>query len=152
MTRFVIENEQDRQMAINDLRRRAFPFTVTSKDGRPRSYKQNRLMRQWCNDLAEQGDMTAEEYRGYNKAYFGIPILLRDDEEFAERYERVVRPLDYETKLQLMQAPFDFPVTRLMYVHQEKEMLDAIWVYWTGKGFWLTDPDELTAQRQAEAS
>jgi len=25
-------------------------------------------------------------------------------------------------------------------------------VYWTGKGFWLTDPEELTAERQAEAT
>ena len=139
--RVVVETERDRERARKAVEAGTIPFTVNVAKGRPRSYRQNRLMRQWVKDLEEQGDMSAEEYRGWNKAYFGIPILLNENEYFAEQYEKTVRPLDYETKLALMQAPFDFPVTRLMTVDQERRMLDAMYEYWTGQGFRLTDPD-----------
>ena len=79
--------------------------------GAPRSIEQNKLQRMWMNELEEQGDMRAEEYRGYCKLHFGIPILRAENEVFCEKYDRLIRPLDYEVKIEYMMAPFDFPVT-----------------------------------------
>lgn len=136
-----IRTEHDRKMAIRRLENAELPCTVTITKGAPRSLEQNRLQQMWNMELAQQGDMEAEEYRAYNKSYFGIPILLAENDAFRQQYEAIVKPLPYEQKLEIMKAPIDFPVSRLMTVRQHKAFLDKIWCYWTGKGFQLTDPD-----------
>lgn len=136
-----IRTEHDRKMAIKRIENADLPCTMTLTKGAPRSLEQNRLQQMWNLELSEQGDMEAEEYRAYNKAYFGIPILLAENEAFRQQYEAIVKPLPYEQKLEIMKAPIDFPVSRLMTVRQHKDFLDKIYGYWTGKGFRLTDPD-----------
>lgn len=136
-----VKTEADRLKAIGELIACALPFTVTIKDGVARSLNQNALQRMWVNELAEQGDMTAEEYRGYCKLHFGIPILRAENDEFCETYDRLIRPLDYEVKVQYMMAPLDFPVTRLMTTKQTTKYLDAIYDFWTAKGMKLTVPN-----------
>ena len=117
------------------------PFTVTVKPGKPRSPDQNRLQRLWCGEIAEQlGDRTTEEVRGECKARFGIPILCRDSPEFAEKYDAMLRPLPYATKMALLMEPFDFGVTRLMTTKQKTEYLDNMGRYWTERGIILTRP------------
>ncbi|WP_299830730.1 hypothetical protein [uncultured Roseobacter sp.] len=119
------------------------PFTVTVKDGKVRSTRQNKMQRKWCTEVAEQReDMTAEEVRGFSKAMFGVPILCRDDPIFAEKYLTTIKPLSYETKLSIMQEPFDFGVTRLMTTKQKAEYLTAMHAYWVSKGIVLTEPEE----------
>ncbi|UNU74129.1 recombination protein NinB [Moraxella nasovis] len=116
---------------------------ITDKD-ETRSQAQNRLQRLWVNELAEQGDLTAEEYRAYCKLHFGVPILRNENEEFRATYdERVKYCYSYEQKLQFMALPFDFPVTRLMTVKQHKRYLDDVYVHYTGLGYVLTIPDDL---------
>lgn len=105
-----------------------------------KTHEQDKLHGKWCKEAAAQGDMTAEEYRGFTKLHFGVPILCRDSDEYCTAYERVVAPLPYEQKLQLMQLPFDFAVTRGMNTKQKAEFLDACWQHFTGLGFRLTDP------------
>jgi len=108
-----------------------------------RSIQQNRLQRQWCNDLATQGDMTAEQYRAHSKLHIGVPILRSESEDFKEKYDRIIKPLPYDQKLELMAEPFDFPVTRLMTKEQSIKYLDAFSVYWVQKGFYLTNPADI---------
>ncbi len=55
-----------------------------------------------------------------------------------------VKPLPYETKMALMVEPFDFPVTRIMTVDQERRFLDDVFRFYTEQGIVLTDPDPLT--------
>lgn len=105
-----------------------------------RSLDQNRLQRLWCREAGKQGDMTAEEYRGQMKLHHGVPIMRRDSEEFAEKYDRLIKWRPYEEKLEFMQSPFDFPVTRGMNKQQKTEYLNAVYVDLTGRGFRLTDP------------
>jgi len=136
-----IRTEHDRKMAIRRIENAELPCTMTLTRGAPRSIEQNRLNRMWMLELEQQGDMTAEEYRAYCKAFFGIPILLAESEAFRQQYEAIVKPLPYEQKLEIMKEPIDFPCTRLMTVKQEKRYLDEVYGYWTGKGFKLTDPD-----------
>jgi hypothetical protein len=103
-----------------------------------RTTSQNRLQMEWMRQLEQQGDRTAEEYRAETKLCVGVPILRAEDETFKARYDEVIRPMDYETKLKLMAIPFDFPVTRLMTKEQKKRYLDAMYNYWTSKGYQLT--------------
>lgn len=136
-----IRTEHDRKMAIKRIENAELPCTMTLTKGAPRSIEQNRLQRMWMLELAEQGDMSAEDYRAYCKAYFGVRILRAENEAFREQYDRIVRPLEYEQKLEIMKEPIDLPVTRLMTSRQKKRYLDDIYTFWTGKGFRLTDPD-----------
>lgn len=106
-----------------------------------RSEQQNRLQWQWCNEAEKQGDQTATEYQGFCKLHFGIPILRAEDPEFREKYDRVVKPLTYEQKLELMMPPFDFPVTRLMNKDQKARYLNLIYQHFLGLGFVLTEPE-----------
>jgi hypothetical protein len=95
-------------------------------------------------EAAEQfGDRTAENVRGWGKLHHGVPILRAESDEYRARYDKVFKPLDYETKLELMQEPFDFPVTRLMNVSQKTRYLDAIHRALSEMGVCLTDPEAL---------
>lgn len=118
-----------------------YDVTITELK-KTRSIEQNKLQRKWLGELESQGDMTAEQYRAHTKLHIGVAILKSESEEFAEKYDRTIRPMPYETKLELMMLPFDFPVTRLMSVKQKQKYLDSMFQYWASKGFILTQPGE----------
>ena len=126
-------------------------ITIDDEPSNKRSLAQNRLQRLWVFELAEQGDMDAESYRAICKLHIGVPILRNESDDFKARYDSVVRPLDYETKIELMKVPFDFPVTRLMTTKQKSQYLDAVYQYWTSKGFALTRPSDLMYANEANA-
>jgi len=138
---FRVRTEADRQTLIGRLQKKTLPFIAEIRDGDTRSQKQNRLQHQWYRELEAQGDMTAEEYRAYTKLTIGVPILRQESPFFRERYDQVVKPMDYRTKLNLMVEPFDFPVTRLMTTDQHRRFLDEIYRRMSQQGFVLTDPD-----------
>ena len=106
-----------------------------------RSLDQNKLQRKWLLEAEAQGDHTAEEYRGYCKLHFAVPILRWELPEFREKYDRIVKPMLYEDKLELMQEPLDFPCTRLMSKDQKTRYLDAVYQHFTSLGMRLTDPN-----------
>ncbi len=142
MTTRVIKTEGDIEALRLLLTKRKLPVTVEITAGAHKTNQQNRLQRQWCNDVATQlGDRTAEEVRAYSKLHFGVPILRQQSEAYAEAYDRLIRPLTYETKLAYMGVPFDFAVTRGMTTKQLSEYLDAMSRYWTAQGVVLTDPE-----------
>lgn len=138
------ENKQDLIKQVIALKPDTFPLQVEWGPYEvKRSLDQNRLQRMWMNELEAQGDHTAEEYRGYCKLHFGVPILLNENEEFAQQwYDRIKDRYTYEQKLEFMMEPFDFPITRLMKVKQKSKYLDKIYIYWTGKGKHLTEPTQ----------
>ena len=141
MTTRVIRTDSEIDGLARLLRSRPLPLTVTISAGEPRTTAQNRLQRQWCKDVAEQlADRSAEDVRAYSKLHFGVPILRADSEEYAVAYDRLIRPLPYETKLAYMSVPFDFAVTRAMTTKQLTRYLDAMHGHWTAQGVQLTDP------------
>lgn len=117
-----------------------------------RSIDQNRLQRKWCGELAQQGDMSTEEYRALCKLRFGVPILRRDNDEFCEKYDRLIKGRPYEEKIELMMEPMDFPITRLMDKSQKAEYLDAIFRHFVMQGFRLTDPNLRGMDKYPEAA
>lgn len=137
----VLRTERDKQTLIQRIANLSLPSTVSITDGEKRSLAQNRLQRLWINELAEQGDLDAESYRAICKLHVGVPILRNESDEFKARYDSVFKVLPYETKIELMKLPFDFPVTRLMTTKQKKHYLDQVHLLWSQQGFFLTDPD-----------
>lgn len=142
MTNRVVQNEHDRDMLVKLVAAHELPFTVSLTKGRQRSVEQNRLQRQWMNEISEQlGDMTPEEVRGYCKLTIGVPILRAENEAFAARYDEFVRPLPYENKCHFMMEPLDMPVTRIMTVKQKTQYLDDVARHFAEKGVVLTQPE-----------
>ena len=120
-----------------------YPCTVTLREGATRTLAQNRLAQQWAADVsAQMGDRTPEQARGYFKLHHGVPIR-REDPIYADAYDRMIRPLPYEAKLEMMQVPLDFPVTRDMSVKELTRYLDSIQREFSAMGVELTDPEAL---------
>ena len=142
MTTYAIKTDGDRQRVIKAIQSRGLPATVTINKGLPRSNEQNKLQRKWLKEAEEQGDQTAEEYRAYCKLHFGVPILRAENDEFREKYDRIIRPLPYVQKLEIMALPFDFPCSRLMTTRQHSQYLDAMYRHFSGLGILLTEPDQ----------
>lgn len=141
MTQLAVRTEDDRKQALKLIGQRKLPFTLSIAKGAPRSLHQNRTQRLWFKEAEEQGDMTAEEYRGLCKLTCGVPILRYENEAFRERYDEVVKPLPYEQKLAIMQEPLDLPVTRIMTTAQHARYLDEVYNLLSGQGFQLTQPE-----------
>ena len=133
-----IRTEYDKTMLIKRINNMSIPFSVSTKKGAPRSVESNRLQRGWLKEAGEQGDNTAEEYRGYCKLHFGVAIA-KEDEEYAEKYNRLIRPMSYAAKLELMMVPMDFPVTRIFTTEQTSRYLNLIYTHLTGLGIQLTE-------------
>src|SRR6185436_15496283 len=96
----LIEDEPNRKLLIRFIEQQHLPFVVTVTKGRKRSVAQNKLQRQWMNELAAQmrgeTEWTAEQWRGYCKLHFGIPIRREESDVFRQMYDRVLKPLTYD--------------------------------------------------------
>lgn len=142
MTTRVIKSETDRKLLLKLLADQKLPFTCDLVKGARRSVEQNRLQRLWMNEISEQlGDQAPEEVRAYCKLTIGVPILRAESTQFAEAYDQHVKPLPYETKMEMMKEPLDFPVTRIMTTDQKTRYLDGVWKHFTERGIVLTEPD-----------
>lgn len=125
-----------------------FPLTVTITQGEPRRNAQNRLAQRWFADVARQlGDQSQDEVRAYCKLHFGVPILRAENEVFCAQYDRILKPLDYEAKLEAVRV-FDLPVTRLMTVKQMAAFMDEMTRHWSRLGVRLTDPTALRYEEE----
>jgi C-terminal processing protease CtpA/Prc len=132
----------------NMMRGRKLPITVTWTQGAPRSTAQNRLAQRWFTDIATQlGDQTHEDVRAECKLRFGVPILRAENEAFRFSYDRVIKSLTYEQKLEAVKA-FDLPVTRLMTSKQMTAFMDEMQRHWVGQGVRLTDPEALKYEQE----
>ncbi|MBH9537488.1 hypothetical protein [Novosphingopyxis sp. YJ-S2-01] len=123
------------------------PVTVEWVQGRDRSRDQNALMWLWATEAAGQrGDLTADEQQQEWKLHHGVPILREDSAEFREVYDRALKPLPYEHKLEAMRF---IPVTSEMKVRQMVRFLDTVQRESLQRGIRLTDPDPELAKYQA---
>jgi hypothetical protein len=150
MTTWAVRTEQEREQVIKIIRGRDLPFTINATKGAPRSIDQNKLQRKWLTEAEQQGDCTAEEYRAYCKLHGGVPILRAENDQFHDVYDRVIRPLPYEQKLEIMKVPIDMPVTRIMTTSQKSKYLDWMYAHFTGLGFTLTEPKGMFDDQQIQ--
>lgn len=142
MTSFVIENKTDVYTLYASLLSGDFPVTVSVCKGRKRSTKQNRLQRLWMNQIADELGDTPEEWRGFCKLTFGVPILKESSEAFAMEYDLIFEALPYHTKVKFMMEPFSFAITRKMTTAQKADYLDRICRHFSNQGVILAQPEE----------
>lgn len=141
MTTRTLLNVREREQFVRLLESYELPCTVSVTKGKDRSLEQNRLQHLWHLEAAQQlQDETAEEKRAYCKLHFAVPILRAESEEFRAAYDKHIRSLPYETKLAMMMAPLDFPVTRLMTTKQMTDYLECVAQHYSGLGVRLTEP------------
>jgi hypothetical protein len=141
-TRFV-ETEEGRQLWIKYILGLELPFAASVFEGSKRSLAQNRLQRLLCNEIASQWEGHSPEYvRAYCKLTIGVPLLSEDSEAFRETYDRLLKPMAFEQKIEIMAEPMDLPVTRIMTVAQKSEYLSGIYDHFSSKGFVLTKPED----------
>lgn len=139
MTERIIESPEQLELWIRFLRSRKLPITVASVDGRDRTKDQNALQWLWATEAAHQlGDREPDEVQREWKLRHGVPILREDSADFRALYDKTLKPLPYELKVQAMSM---LPVTSDMKVRQMVRYLDAIERECAGMGLRLTDPD-----------
>lgn len=127
---------------------RKLPITVSWAQGAKRSDLQNRLAQRWFTDVSLQlGDHTHEEVRAMCKLHFGVPILRAENDAFCIAYDRTMKHLPYEAKLDAIKS-FDLPVTRLMTVKQMTGFMDEMQRHWSAQGVRLTDPQALMYEQE----
>lgn len=139
----LINNEYERKMLIKRIEQQKLPFTAEITAGRHRTVEQNKLQRLWIKEASEQLGETAEDLRAYCKLTIGVPILRAENDEFRAKYDAVVRPLPYKTKLDIMKEPLDMPITRLMTTAQKTAYLDQVFKHFSEQGVVLTIPEDL---------
>lgn len=124
------------------------PITVAWTQGASRSHAQNRLAQRWFSDIATQlGDRTHEDVRAECKLTIGVPILRAENEAFRLSYDRIMKHLPYEAKLEAVKA-FDLPVTRLMSSAQMTAFMDEMQRRWIAQGIRLTDPQAMIYEHE----
>ena len=139
----IIEDERGMKDWIRFMEQHPIPCSVSIVKGKNRTWRQNKLQRLLCGEISEQkGDESPEEIRGFNKLTIGVPIMRAENEDFCEKYDRIIKPLPYEQKLEMMMEPLDFPVTRLMNSKQKTHYLDEMYRLWSAKGYALTSPND----------
>lgn len=139
MTERIIESPEQLELWIRFLRSRPLPQTVSTVDGRDRSEDQNALQWLWATEAAHQlGDREPSEVQREWKLRHGVPILREDSADFRALYDRTLKPLPYELKVEAMDM---ISITSIMKVRQMVRYLDAIERECAGMGLRLTDPD-----------
>lgn len=142
----IIRQPEHVAFLVDLLSARKMPITVTWTQGAPRKGSQNRLAQRWYSDIANQlGDDDRETVRATCKLRFGVPMLRAENEAFRISYDRALKHLSYEEKVEAIKA-FDLPVTRLMLTKQMSSFMDQVHREYSNQGVHLTNPDDLKYQ------
>ena len=92
--------------------------------GKHRGVQINALSHVWYKQISdERGEMTPSEVKSFCKLHFGVPILRRDNEEFAEKYDNYIKPLPYPHKLSIISM---VDITSEMTNPQMKEYMEEV--------------------------
>lgn len=147
MAHRIIHNAQEFKALCTLLGNLNLPITVEWIQGRDRTRDQNALQWLWATEAAHQlGDRTADDMQREWKLRHGVPILREDSAEFREVYDRLIKPLSYEEKVEAMRF---IDVTSSMKVRQMVRFLDVVQRECIEQGLKLTDPDPSLADYQA---
>ena len=127
MTTIYVNSEPSLSKLIGDLRElwREHKFLrVAIKTGKDRSLDQNAIAHAWFSQIAnELREQTALQVKAECKLTIGVPILRAEDEEFREFYDRAIKWMTYEQKLDAMAF---VPVTSIMTVKQLSQFLTGM--------------------------
>ena len=143
MSEAIVNSDLALQRAIGDLRedyRRHRFLRLRWTAGSKRSLDQNAISHAWYEQVArELREGSALDAKCESKLVCGVPILRAEDVEFRATYDRLLRPMAYADKLELMKV---LPVTSLMTKPQLSQYLEAMQAHWAKRDVWLQFPDQ----------
>lgn len=120
------------------------PFTVKIAQGLPPSKRtdaMNRTIHGWFAEIAQHfGDRSPSEVKAECNLVYGVPILLRDDQEWSACFGYIFDALNAEVKKKAIRI-LDIPITRNMTVKQLCEYMDQMQRDYLSQGVRLTDPE-----------
>jgi hypothetical protein len=106
----------------------------------PRNNDQNALSHVWYEQIARAlGEQTPLQVKAECKLRYGVPILRAEDHEFRAKYDRIIKPLSYEDKIDLMEW---FPVTSLMKQGQFARYMNDIQHHYAERGVALESAND----------
>lgn len=118
-------------------------LTVNASTAKSRSLDQNAISHAWYQQVADElREDSALGVKRFCKLTMGVPILRAEDDEFRAGYDRVIRPLAYELKLEAMDL---LPVTSRMNTTQLSQYLEAMQAVYSRRGVALQFPLEAAA-------
>jgi hypothetical protein len=124
------------------------PFSLSWVSGEKRTSAQNRTIHKWYKEVADAApDQTFYHVKAQCNMKFGVPILRRDDAEWCETFDDILRPLGYAKALEAIER-LDIPFTRRMTVSQLSEYMDAMQEHFAHLGVRLTDPEALKYEEE----
>lgn len=82
------------------------PFYVQIKEyDEKRTLAQNRLFHQWCAEISQQGqEYTPIQVKARAKYQWGVPLLIPEDEVFAELWRLIDEQCTHEKKLKMLEG------------------------------------------------
>ena len=105
----------------------------------PRSTEANALSHVWYLMIADFMNLSALQAKAYCKLRMGVPILRAESVEFCQKYDRLLKPLPYEIKLELMEW---FPVSSLMTRGQMNRYMGDVQHHFAEQGLVLESENE----------
>ena len=87
----------------------------------------------------QKTDETVNDIRRHCKLHHGVAILKAANPDFAARYDQVIKPQDYETKLAMMDY---IDVTSLFNKEQATKYIDAIVREYSQEGLYIKMPGD----------
>jgi len=139
----IISNEAEKLVFIEKMKSAVIekPILIeTSLYKKDRSLAQNRLSFLWYKAIAEHNNTTTASEQNTCKLEYGCPILVETDTEFANVFNKAIRPLNYEDRVSAMKY---MPATRLLSVKQMAHYLQQIETDWAHMGLSLPVPEDL---------
>ena len=142
MTAITVNSADSLSTLLGDIREmwsRHKYLRVSIKTGKDRSVPQNSITHAWYSQIARELREDSElGWKCYCKLHHGVPILRLADDEFRATYDRVIKPLSYENKLEAMKV---WPVTSLMTKAQLSEYAESVQADFRKRGVMLVFPE-----------
>jgi len=104
-----------------------------------RSVSQNALQHKHYGEIGKYHGMTPDEAKNFCKYTYGMPILIRDNEDRMEYFKLILSGLEYEDRLRAMEH---IDTTSLFDKAQAVEYTDTIVREQAKQGLMLTVPRE----------
>ncbi len=99
----------------------------------PRNPDQNAMLHGLIQEIEPQWEGHDFRYiKNYIKLVLGVPILRASDNKFREGYDKSVKHLEFEQKIDAMDL---LPVTSVMDKDQFSKLLDSVLSHFQDKGF-----------------
>lgn len=104
-----------------------------------RTKEQNSTVHGYFGQIAAQTGEDPIDVKNRAKYQIGLPILLRDEPAYEEKYKRVLAHLDFEERCKAMEI---VAVTSLMNTKQLKEFMDTFERRMVAEGYQLKVPED----------